>query len=59
MSNSGPEDILKSLRQHSQKDEKVSKFLVEIFNEELRGIHFWKKSYNKILKNIPNNGAMK
>lgn len=50
MSNSGPEDILKSLREHSKKDENVSKFLVEIFNEELMGIHFWKKSYNKILK---------
>jgi len=49
MTNGGPEKILKGLREHSD-DENVGKFLVDIFNEEFRGIRIWKKTYIKTLK---------
>lgn len=48
--NKGPERILSNLKENCANDENIEKFLVEIFNEELIGIHFWKKTYTKILK---------
>lgn len=55
LTNGGPEKILASLREHSKNDEKVSKFLVKIFNDELIGIHFWKKTYENTLNRAINN----
>lgn len=50
MTNGGPEKILDGLKKNSAENEEVGKFLVEIFNDELRGVHFWKKTYTKLLK---------